>query len=302
MADTSGHKTEVGILAHVSEANALGDATWPSDQVAVETCEEGVTGPLGRLLEREPDVVIVAGGDRLVGRVVEAYQRRHELRTHPLRIYAAESEGPSRLADQLGNSRLGSRLVRKLLAKTGRTELTPERIPSMKVTVSSRPAALYGFNLGAGVFYQLFEAYARASGTRTARVTGTIARLGRDTLLEAGANLEPISAKIAVDHRPEAERIGYLLASTLESSWLGLKMGGIETLGLRMGESGAKLARQVASSNTLPDFVRGDAGRTIETIDIDWSSPFVLDGELVEPGRSHVLHVERGPMVHCVQL
>ncbi len=101
---------------------------------------------------------------------------------------------------------------------------------------------------------------------------------------------------------PCAEQVGYVLASSLERSWLGLDMTR-QKMGVRLGDSGKELLGEVARSRALPRFVRPRGHvQAFERLHIDWSAGYVLDGELFEPARPYVVQVKQGPVAHFATL
>jgi hypothetical protein len=203
------------------------------------------------------------------------------------------------VADQLdapGPTPKSFRHLKSALLETG---LQRRLLPTLKVSSSARNAADYGFSFGAGLFYGLFEAYRRARPVAGGSMAATLGRMAREQVLGGGATLAPVRARVSVDRRPEGESLGYLVASSVQRSWLGLSMHDEHPVSFRMGESGTELAGKVAKSRALPRLLQSkQQARPFETIHLDWSAGYVLDGELYEPARPYVLQVAEGPVAH----
>lgn len=302
MSTSTSEKTRVGVLVDPVHARSIDDASWRIEDAVVETSDDVETA-LERLLDHQPSVVVIGGDDAFIGRVLSTYEFGHDLKTNALRIHPASVAGSAQLAAGLGASELSPKLIRQCVkaVRSGRTKR--RQVDTLKVVVSSEPGAMLGFSFGAGIFYRLFEAYKRARTETSAKVAGTLFGLAKQMILEGGRTFEPVTGKLSVDGEPVAEQVGYLVCSSLDKTWLGLSMDtGTDRAGLRLGRQGRELAKRIASSRALPGFVRSDTARDFERLDVDWSSGFVLDGELVEPGVSHALRVESGPAVECVTL
>ncbi|MGM0555426.1 MAG: hypothetical protein ACQEVA_03510 [Myxococcota bacterium] len=295
-------KTRVGVLVDPPFAREMQDASWRPEDALIEVADN-LEGALARLLEARPDVVVTAGDDAFVGRIVSRYEFSEGLKKRPLRLYPSHVDGASQLARAMGAKSFTPRLIRRLVKRVRNGDVHREQVGTLKAVVSSDPHARLGFSFGAGIFYRIFEAYKRAQTETSGRVAGTLLGLAKDTLLEGGRNLEPVQARLSVDGEPVGETIGYLVCSSLSRTWLGLGMDANgAAASYRVGDRGRELIKKVASSRALPGFVRSDTANPFERIDIDWSSGFVMDGELVEPGGAHALRVEPGPAIECVTL
>lgn len=302
MSGNAEEETHVGVLVDPEYAHKIEDASWRAEDAVVEIADEVGSG-LAALLAHDPEVVLVAGNDAFVGRLLAEYEFGRDLKKHALRLHPTDVGGAATLAGELGASEFSPKLVRRFVKASRSGRLQRRRVSTLKVVVSSEASARIGFSFGAGLFYRLFEAFKRARTETSARVTGTLLGLARDTLLEGGRNLEPIKAKIACDGEPLAEEVGYLVCSSLSKTWLGLSMNrDAQGAAYRLGDRGRQLIKKVASSRALPSFVRSDEAVGFERMDIDWSSGFVLDGELIEPRGAHALRVQPGPTVECVEL
>ena len=302
MSGNADEKTRVGVLVDPDHAPKIEDASWRAEDAVVEVTDDVGKG-LSTLLAREPEVLVVGGNDAFVGRLLATYEFGRDLKRHALRLHPADVGGAATLARELGAAELSPKLVRRFVKATRSGRLQRRCVSTLKAVVSSEASARLGFSFGAGLFYRLFEAFKRARTETSARVTGTLLGLAKDTLLEGGRNLEPVKAKISCDGEPLAEEVGYLVCSSLSKTWLGLSMNtGEQGAAYRIGDRGRQLIKKVASSRALPSFVRSDEAVGFERMDIDWSSGFVLDGELIEPRGAHALRVEPGPTVECVEL
>lgn len=265
--------------------------------------DESKVARLGRLLDQKVDVVAVVGDDRLVADVLSTHRRHFRTHSTPLRLFVVRAGQFTQVADALDAPPLEPKSFRRLKSALIAGELNRRLLPTLKVTSSADPSARLGFSFGAGLFYRLFEAYHRAGPSAVGAVTSTLGRVAREMLLESSGALEPVRARVAVDGRPRAEAIGYLLASSLKRSWLGLNLREEHDVSLRLGDSGTDLIREVAKARALPRFLRPRAGaEAFERIQIDWTGGYVLDGELFEPSMPYVIQVKAGPVAHFVTL
>jgi hypothetical protein len=297
----------VGIIV---DRKALGDfdeAVWSSGIYMPAAPDEPKIDTIGRMLDQKVDLIAVAGGDRLIADILSVHRRHFRTHSTPLRLFALDAGPLTEVGDQLGAPPPSAKSFRRLERALGDGRLNRRLVPTLKVSSSATPAARLGFSFGAGLFYRLFEAYHRAGpspvGSLASTLVSTVGQLGRDLLVDAQKSFEPVRARVAVDGRPRSETIGYLLASSLDSSWLGLNFDEHRNLSFRMGESGADLVGQVAKARALPRFMRSSAGAEVfDRIHIDFSGGYVLDGELYEPSKPYVVQVEEGPVAHFVTL
>lgn len=261
----------------------------------VDVGTAGSAHAVSHLLDHGVETVVIAGDDRLVGEAVTARLRRLRQRSEPLCFVVADGVGPfSAVADELGVPALDAGFVERLADVAGRDAWSRRQLDTLKVSASDTPAARLGFAVGAGVFYTLLEARHRAGRSGVGRTLGQFAR----EMLTGAATLEPTPARVTVDRKPAADQLGYLIASTLGRSWLGLPMRGqSDPVALRLGQAPGDLAAKVARSRALPGFLRGDDGdvRPFEVVHIDWSGGYVVDGELYSPKGAYLLQIEPGP-------
>ncbi|QDG49748.1 hypothetical protein FIV42_03050 [Persicimonas caeni] len=294
---------KVGVITEHS-AIAGFDQTVFADGVYVPAApDETKVASLGRLLDQEVDVVAVVGDDRLVADVLSTHRRHFRTHPTPLRLFVMRAGQFTRVADALDAPALEPKTFRRLKSALLAGNLNRRLLPTLKVTSSAQPSAQLGFSFGAGLFYRLFEAYHRAGASTVGAVSSTLGRIAREMLLESTSALEPVKARVAVDGRPRADSIGFLLASSLKHSWLGLHLLEERDISFRMGNSSAELIREVAKARALPRFLRSDSGaEAFERIHIDWTGGYVLDGELYEPSMPYVVQVKEGPVAHFVTL
>ena len=293
----------VGVIA---ERSALGDfdqTVWADDTYFAPASDESSSETLERLLDHEVDLVAVVGDDRLIAEVLSTHRRHFRTHPTPLRLFVVRAGQFSEVADEIGAPALSPKTFRRLKSALIDGKLNRRLLPTLKITSSARASAQLGFSFGAGLFYRLFEAYHRAGPSAVGAVASTLGRLARELAFESSRALEPVRARVAVDTRPRAESIGYLLASSLASSWLGLNLLDERKVSFRLGKSGADLVREVAKARALPRFLRSQSGaESFERIHIDWTGGYVLDGELFEPSKPYVLQVKQGPVAHFVTL
>lgn len=293
---------KVGVVADPDALANFDESVFADGIYSRQAPDESLEQGLERFLDDECDVVAVIGGDALVGELLGVYRRRLHRHATPLRLFALQAGAQSVLGRALDAPELSPKAFRKLKSALLDGRLNRRLVPTLKVSSSARPAADYGFSFGAGLFYKLFEAYHRAGPSAMGAVAGTLGRIARDMFAE-GASLQPTPARISVDRRPVGESVGYLLASSLETSWLGLSLLSERGSSYRTGASGRQLLKEVAKSRALPRFLDTGAGaKSFDTIHIDWSGGYVLDGELFEPAHPYVIQLAEGPLAHFVTL
>ncbi|MFP4597005.1 MAG: hypothetical protein ACLFVJ_02060 [Persicimonas sp.] len=293
---------KVGVVADPEVLADFDESVFADGIYSRQAPGEDLEHTLERFLDDQCDVVAVLGGDALVGGLLGVYRRRLRRHATPLRLFVLEAGAQSVLGRALDAPELSPKAFRKLKSALLDGRLNRRLVPTIKVSSSARPAADYGFSFGAGLFYRLFEAYHRAGPSAVGAVAGTLGRLARDMLLE-GATLRPTPARVSVDRRPAEESVGYLLASSLETSWLGLSLLSERGASYRMGASGRELLKEVAKSRALPRFLdTGASAESFDTIHMDWSGGYVLDGELYEPAHPYVVQLTEGPLAHFVTL
>ncbi len=293
----------VGVIADHAALADFDQTVWADGIYIPAAPDESKADSVGRLLDARVDVIAVAGDDRLIGDVLSTHRRHFRTHPTPLRLFVMRTGQFTQVADALDAPPLEPKTFRRLKSVLLDGRLNRRLLPTLKVSSSAEPAARLGFSFGAGLFYRLFEAYHRAGPSAVGAVTSTLGRLAREMLFDARSSLEPVRARVAVDGKPRAEAIGYLLASSLKSSWLGLRLLEERKASFRLGDSGAELIREVAKSRALPRFLRSQPGaEAFERIHVDWTGGYVLDGELYEPAMPYVVQLKEGPVAHFVTL
>lgn len=294
---------QVGVLIDPDIVGEIDDSVFGGAHYLGRGNDETAAQALERMLESGIDLLALVGDDRFVGRIVTLYIRQFRNHPNPLRIFVAVKGELTTVADALDAPEHSGKTFRRMMSALREGRLERRMLDTLKISSSARPSAEYGFSFGAGAFYRVFEAYHRAAPSRAGAVASTLMRLAGDAVSGGSAGLEPVRARFAVDGRPMGESLGYLLASSLETSWLGLSAARSNTPGLRLGESSAELVKQVARSRALPKLLRGRATHdTFDRIHLDWAGGYVLDGELYEPSSPYVVQVKKGPTVHFVTL
>ena len=224
MSDGVDQNTRVGVLAAPVEAASLEDATWSADDAVVLAADDPEDA-LAELLEYSPEVIVAAGDDRFVGRLVRVYQRRNDLKTRPMRLYPCETSGSARLAAEVGAERLSPGLIRRLVKRARQGRLKRHKVGSLKVVVSSEPRARIGFNFGAGYIStgssrRISALRPRRSGRRSCRPYS--ASRGRHPGSKGGVTSSP-SPPSSQSTARRSETIGYLMCSSLSRTWLGFR-------------------------------------------------------------------------------
>jgi hypothetical protein len=140
----------------------------------------------------------------------------------------------------------------------------------------------------------LFETVLRSEGEGLSALGSMASRLMQQFGNGAEAILESHGSRVSVDYEPESEKLDYLLATALSSTWLGLPGRTDGSPVWFGGASGRQFLTRLAGSAALPSFLGGGGAEPFERIHIDGSNGFVVDGELYDPGEPHVLEVSKG--------
>lgn len=294
---------KIGVIADRKALSDFDQTVWADGVYVPAAPDEPRLETMRRMLDQKVDVIAVAGGDRLIADILSVHRRHFRTHPTPLRLFAFDTGQLTTVADHLGAPAMTAKSFRRLEGALRDGRLNRRLVPTLKVSSSASPAARLGFSFGAGLFYRLFEAYHRAGSSGVGTLVSTVRQFGRDMLVDAGKTFEPVRARVAIDGRPQAEAIGYLLASSLDVSWLGLGFLEDRKLSFRIGQTGGELVRTVAKTRATPKFLRSPTGaEAFDRIHIDFSGGYVLDGELFEPSKPYVVQVEQGPVAHFVNL
>ena len=293
---------KIGVLADPDAVDGFDASIWEHPPYLLRDGDEQLAATLGRYLDARCDVVAVVGGDAFLGEVVTAYQRRFRKHPAPLRLFVMRCGKPDTVAQGMGAPELSVRSFRRLASAVNEGQLNRRLLRTLKVTSSARAAAQFGFSFGAGLLFGIFEAMQRSQPSRFGALPAVVARLTHEAVVGGGGSLQPVPGRVAVDSSPVAEQFGYLLASSLQESWFGLKMNERVDISYRMADSSRELAKQLARSRAIPRLLRSARGEGFERIHIDWSAGYVLDGELYQPSKPYVIQLERGPIAHLTTL
>lgn len=312
MIEDSIRRDEVAVIVDPEGSPAAARHDWQGAEVAAFDAggtagddARGVAEAVGAALEAKPSALVVDGDDRLVSAVVTAMRRRapgeRPAGDAPALLPLATGDYQT-VAGLLGGPRTTVGLPGKLLRALRKGYWTRARLPTVRVLASCEPAPLWGFSFGAGILFTLFEAHHRSGGRGLSGLGGTVSRLAREFATSGGERLQARSGRMTVDWEPWGESIGYVVASGLTKTWLGLQPGDGEEARWLGDPAGGDFLRKVAGSRAVPRFLRGAQGEAFERIHIDWSGGFVLDGELYDPGVPYVLEVTDGGSVECLSL
>ena len=275
---------------------------WDHRRLPVATIEELEQGQASRAIERQAEVMVLDGDDRLVSRAVTAFRRRHRGRERPVRYLPLRTGRFDRIAAELGAPKPSRRLAKRMLDDPERFQESTTQRRALRVVTSARPAPVWGFSVGLGLFFRLFEILQRSEGQGLSGLRSAVGELARQVTGGEGRRFEAVGARVSVDYQAWAEQVGYLVASGLESSWLGLSLADRVEPRWEGSESAGGLVGKVAGSAALPGFLQGGAGRAFERIHVDGNEGFVVDGELYDPAEPHVLQVGPGHVCDFVDV
>lgn len=298
---SGGAAKDGGLIGVIATAQALAEVepeVWALPGFLKPGIDETHREALGRYLNAGVELVLVLGSDALVGDVLTLHRR--DFRTHrtPLNLAVMEVGAPHTVADALGFGAPSLKACSQLKDALQKGALSRRRLPTLRVTSSSLPAAHYGFACGAGLFYRIFETFHRHTGG-IAAAGSVLSRVARRLITGGSSGFESVQARLSVDGQPHAEAFGFWLAGSLDSSWFGLNLGE-GGAGFRSGETPRELLGQVAKSRMRPSFLRairpveGDVVIDFGCIHMDGSAGYVLDGELFDPDKPYMLQIEPG--------
>lgn len=273
---------------------------WDARELPIATIDELETGDACRAIESQARVIVLDGDDRLFSRAMTAFRRHHRGRERPLEFLPLQVGRFHRLADEVGAPKPTLR-VRKRLARVGREGVeTKRRRRTLRVTSSAYPAPIWGFSAGAGLFFRMFEILLRSDGRGLSGLGSVVSQIAREVTSGPEQRFEPLGARVAVDYEPWSERLGYLVASGLETSWLGIQIAEERSARWLGSETASGFVTKLASTAALPGFLQGTDAREFERIHVDGDGGFVVDGELYDPGEPHILQIAEGPYVEIV--
>lgn len=288
----------IAVLGDADQLAAVDDRLWSGEAFMEPHAGPPTAEVLEEMLDARARLFVVVGDDGYLGRVLTLYHRHLRGHTTPFRLCVVDAGADSVVADTLDAPKLSKRNVAALARKARVDDLDRTSLSTLRVTSSAREAADLGFSFGAGLLFELFEASRRASSSGLSGIASELGRLGRRTLFDGEAGSME-GARLAVNRRPARAAPAYLLAGSLDRSWFGLKLRDDAPRSYRAGDSTSSLVGQVARNRAVPRLLdSGSDAEPFETIHIDWSHGYVLDGQLFEPARPYVVQVAEGPPAH----
>jgi hypothetical protein len=299
--DTNPNSPEIGIVVDPTQRDRDPHKLWDPRRFAVATIEELEQGEACRAVEHAARLIVLDGDDRLVSRAVTAYQRRHSGRDEPLEFMPLETGRFHRIADEVGGPEPSERLASRVAEGEIREETSTARRRALRITSTARPAPIWGFSVGNGLFFRLFEMLQRSEGGGVAGLRSVVGQLADDWAGGTGQRFESVGARVSVDYTPRTDKLGYLIASGLEQTWLGLRGADGSRPGWQGSETAGELVKSVAGA-AIPSFLGGTPGDAFDRIHVDGPGGFVVDGELFEASGPHVLQVAPGPQCKFVGL
>lgn len=300
----------VGVLAEASLLAEVGPAVRAEPFFRCAAPEQPYQDALAEFLDAGISRVLLIGSDSLLAEVVTLHRRHFSAHEVSLQLSILQAGALHTVADQLGSDAATKKALARFKSAVLKEKLKRRQLATLKITSSALPAAQYGFNFGAGLFYPLFEAFLR-SATKTAAgsalsqaaaLSATAASLFGSALRrgigQGQPYLESTAARLSIDGYPTADQFSYLLASSIERSWLGLRMLS-ESPSLMRGDSARELLTRVAAARALPTFMHSsDASATaFNQVQLDLAAGYVLDGVLFQPEKPYVLQVKAGQPV-----
>lgn len=300
----AGILAEAGVLADVDAVLGaepffrLADPEQPHKDALAQFLDAGISH------------VLLVGSDALIAEVLTLHRRHFSAHDTPLQLSVMRAGAVHTVGDLLGSETPTRRALARFKSAVLKDKLQRRQLATLKITSSALPAAQYGFNMGAGFFYPLFEAFQRSAVkpgggrmlSQATALSATAASLFGNALRrgigQGQPHLEPTAARLSIDGHPAADQFGYLLASSLERGWLGLRMLP-DSPSLMRGDSGRELLARVAAARALPTFLQSAEipAAAFGQIQLDMASGYVLDGVLFQPEKPYVLQAKAGQPV-----
>lgn len=263
------------------EKAGLSVHTWPDD---IDSGAELLTARLADGREG----FILYGSDSLIGQVVTALWRRRELAAQSVSLWPVD-EQQGLVAQACGATASASQALRQI--RRGKTAWQRNQLGTLKISDSTQPAARYGFSFATGWVYRAYAARARARGGAQ-DFLGALGKLATDTLGEERD--ESLARRMTVDHKPQAQTTGSLVASTLDKTYFGLdgRRGGARMWNNLETKS---LVRRALTPDLLAR--SGPRAEPFEALHLDTPAGWLLDGRRYELTRPGVVQVMPGPTV-----
>jgi len=300
--EASPSNTDVGILIDPDHAERDPHEMWDAGRFPVATIEELEDQRACRAVESQARLIVLDGDDRLMTRALTVYRRHHRGREKPLDFLPLKTGRFRRIAEELGAPEPSARLADRLADGTVRSQTETHSRRALKVTSSAEAAPVWGFSVGSGLMFRLFEMLLRSEGAGLRGVRSAVTELARELTNRAGRRFEPVRARVTVDYESRTNQLGYLMASGLEQSWLGVRLADGDRPGWQASESARGFVTNMAGAAAIPGFLRGTRAEDFERIHIDNGGGFVVDGELYDPGVPQVLQIAPGPTIDFVTL
>lgn len=297
---TSKQPARWAVILDADDPRARAAHTWRDASVHEVHDEASLHATLGALLDAGVEVAVVQGGDRFLARAITAHRQRWSghatsLRWLPMNLSA---EGLTcEVAETLKVPAAPAKAAREIARAAARGRLDQTTVQTLRVTSSLEPTWQLAFNVGVGQLYDLFEARARSPITALGTSVTTIAALAAEVV----AARPHADARVAIDATPHP-RLGWMLMGALPRGWFGLTLSRDGGPHLLDGPSLRALAPALARARAPLHALRAAGATPFERVHLDRLDGYVLDGELRQPARPHILQVARGVLTPCATL
>lgn len=297
MVEASPSNPDVGILIDTDQRERDPREFWNTSQFPVATIAELEQQRACRAVESQARLIVLDGDDRLVSRALTAYRRHHRGRDKPLVFLPLATGRFRRVAEELGAPKPTASLADRLADGSVRQRAETESRRALKVTSSARTAPIWGFSVGVGLLFRIFEMLLRSEGAGIRGVRSAVTELARELTNQSGRRFEPVGARVTVDYESWTDQLGYLMASGLTESWLGVRLAQGDRAKWQGSDSAQGFVKKMAGAAALPGFMQGARAEEFHRIHIDGGGGFVVDGELYDTGAPHVLQLAPGPRI-----
>ncbi|MFB6262135.1 MAG: hypothetical protein ABEL76_00730 [Bradymonadaceae bacterium] len=276
-----------------------GMAPWRDTELETRRLDDESPEDLRGLFSRY-ETVVVDAADPTVSRVATAFGRMNQAGGTVPTLCPLDGPGMRTVASWLGATEVSEEVVGRLCGSSDLRAIgRGEQLPTLRVTPSVEEAPLYGCTFGGGLLYTAFEAYRRGTGAGFSGLRSAVTEVAGELAESSAGGGE--SGRMTVDYEPEAEQIGFALASSLPRTWLGLSLGDRGKPTYMAGREGGESLRKLLRAGALPSSVHAE-GRSFGCLHLDWSGGYVLDGRLRRPDRAYVLEVAAGPSLDAVAI
>lgn len=227
---------------------------------------------------------VVLGDDATLAAFATAQAEVGRRRSEPLWVAPLAAGELKTVCDEVAAADATSRALKKLVKRIERGDARRTQVDTLRIVDSVKPSAILGFSFGMGAFTRLF-----GPSDRVRR---------RDALRDALGGTETVNADVRLDWDHATSSFGYLLASSLSTSWAQVKMGASPSI--RLGSSPMELLRGATKVGRALERAAGGTAKPFGCVHIDTNSDYVVDGRLVSVDVPRLIALSAGPKLRIL--